>query len=71
MATVDTLLVRIEADMSGIRRDLQRLERETGRTSKRVQSNFSKMGAAVKGALGVAAVAIIGRFIDQNIKLAS
>ena len=43
MATVDTLLVRIEADMSGIRRDLQRLERQTGDASKKMQSNFSKM----------------------------
>lgn len=69
--TVDTLLVRIESDMTGIRRDLQRLERQTGATSKRVQSNFSKMGTAVKAALGVAAVGIIGRFIAQNVKLAS
>ena len=71
MATVDTLLVRIEADMSGIRRDLQRLERQTGDASKKMQSNFSKMGTAVKAALGVAAVGIIGRFIAANVKLAS
>lgn len=69
--TVDTLLVRIESDMSGIRRDLQRLERQTNASSKRVQSNFSKMGTAVKAALGVAAVGIIGRFIAANVKLAS
>lgn len=69
--TVDTLLVRIESDMSGIRRDLQRLERQTSASSKRVQSNFSKMGTAVKAALGVAAVGIIGRFIAANVKLAS
>ena len=70
MATVDTLLVRIEADMSGIRRDLQRLERQTGDASKNAV-NFSKMGTAVKAALGVAAVGIIGRFIAANVKLAS
>lgn len=69
--TVDTLLVRIESDMSGIRRDLKRLETQTGQTSKKVQGSMSKMGTAIKGALGVAAVAIIGRFIAQNIKLAS
>ena len=56
--------------MSGIRRDLQRLERQTGDASKKC-SQFSKMGTAVKAALGVAAVGIIGRFIAANVKLAS
>ena len=37
----------------------------------KMQSNFSKMGTAVKAALGVAAVGIIGRFIAANVKLAS
>jgi hypothetical protein len=68
--TVDTLLVRIEADLGGLRRDLQRVERTTkqssdkmGRSLKSIDSGFSKIGRTVKalapilaGALGVGAV---------------
>lgn len=68
--TVDTLLVRIEADLSGLRRDLQRVERTTkqssdkmGRSLKSIDSGFSKIGRTAKalapilaGALGVGAV---------------
>lgn len=69
--TVDTLLVRIESDMTGIKRDLARLDRQTAQTSRSVQTSMSKMGSAIKGALGVAALLTIGRFIAQNVKLAS
>ncbi len=68
--TVDTLLVRIEADLGGLRRDLQRVERTTkqssdkmGRSLKSIDSGFSKIGRTAKalapilaGALGIGAI---------------
>ena len=68
--TVDTLLVRIEADLSGLRRDLQRVERTTkqssdkmGRSLKNIDTGFAKIGRTAKalapilaGALGIGAV---------------
>ena len=68
--TVDTLLVRIEADLSGLRRDLKRVEQTTKTSSQRVgrsldniDSGFAKIGRTAKalapiiaGALGVGAV---------------
>ena len=69
--TVDTLLVRIEADLSDVRRGLKNIEKQTLQTQQRVSNSMGKMGTAIKGALGVAAVGIIGRFIAQNVRLAS
>ena len=69
--TVDTLLVRIEADLSDVRRGLKNIEKQTQQTQQRVSNSMGKMGTAIKGALGVAAVGIIGRFIAQNVRLAS
>lgn len=68
--TVDTLLVRIEADLAGLRRDLKRVEQTTqqssqkiGRSLNNIDSGFSKIGRTAKalapllaGALGVGAV---------------
>ena len=69
--TVDTLLVRIEADLSDVRRGLKNIEKQTQQTQQRVSNSMGKMGTAIKGALGVAAVGIIGRIIAQNVRLAS
>ena len=68
--TVDTLLVRIEADLAGLRRDLKRVEQTTEQSSKKmgrslnnIDTGFQKIGRTAKalapilaGALGVGAV---------------
>ena len=40
MATVDTLLVRIEADLSGLRRDLQKVQKSTAGASQKIQKDM-------------------------------
>ena len=59
--TVDTLLVRIESDMSGIKRDLKRLETQTSQTSKSVKRSFAGVGTAIKSAIGVVLVQQLAR----------
>ena len=68
--TVDTLLVRIEADLKGLRRDLNKVEQTTkrsadnmGRNLKNIDGGFQKIGRTVKalapilaGALGAGAI---------------
>lgn len=53
--TVDTLLVRIEADMADLRKDLQRIGNETERTANKMQDSFAKVGRAMAALGGVAA----------------
>jgi len=48
MATVDTLLVRIEADMSDLRRGLKRVEHDVQRTTNKASASFKKLGGAFK-----------------------
>ena len=59
--TVDTLLVRIEADMKDIRRDLRRLEQRTKKSTDKMNSSFSKVGKVFK----VAMVAVVVRQAAQ------
>ena len=54
--TVDTLLVRIEADMADLRKDLQRIGNETERTADKMQDSFAKVGRAMAALGGAAAV---------------
>ena len=56
MATVDTLLVRIEADMTDLRRGLDRVERRTERAASRMGKAFGRIRTAMGAALGVVAV---------------
>ncbi len=71
MATVDTLLVRIEADMSGIRRDLNRLERQTENTTSKVKRSLSGMGGAFKAVIGGVLVTQLARGTMALTKFAS
>ena len=48
MATVDTLLVRIEADLGSLRRDLARVQRSTDVTTKRMSRSFDKVSQATQ-----------------------
>ncbi len=69
--TVDTLLVRIEADLSGLRRDLRRVEQRTQQSQQKISQSMGRMGIAIKGALGVAAVAIVANFGKELVRLGS
>lgn len=69
--TVDTLLVRIESDMSDIRRDLKRLETQTGQTTSKVKRSLNGMGNAFKAVLGGVLVAQLGRGTIALTKFAS
>ena len=48
MATVDTLLVKIDADLSGLRRDLQRVQTRTDATTKRMSKSFDRVSSAAQ-----------------------
>lgn len=54
--TVDTLLVRIEADMSDLKSSLNKVQRDVDKSSRGISSSFNKIGTAMKGA--VAAVLV-------------
>jgi|LULW01.1.fsa_nt_gb hypothetical protein len=69
--TVDTLLVRIEADMSDLRRTLRRVEQQTEQSQRKMSQSMGRMGTAIKGALGVAAVAIVANFGKELVRLGS
>lgn len=63
--TVDTLLVRIEADMSDLKRDLQRVSKQTEQATNNMAEGFRKVGRAV-AALGGAA--IFGSFLKSTVQ---
>ncbi|MGI9359514.1 MAG: hypothetical protein ACR2ON_08925 [Paracoccaceae bacterium] len=66
MATpVDTLLVRIEADMRDLKRDLEKVAKHTEKTGKRMESAFKKAGKVIAQ---VASVAVMGTFIKSSIQ---
>jgi hypothetical protein len=69
--TVDTLLVRIEADLSDLRRDLRRATDQVDRSSKSMKKSFNVMKVAAVGAVGVIAVRALARAGMQAINLAS
>lgn len=59
--TVDTLVVRIEADMKDMRRALRRVEGDVSRSTKKMSGAFGKLGQAMK--VAVAAVIVRQGFI--------
>jgi hypothetical protein len=63
--TVDTLLVRIEADMSDLRRDLSKVAKHTETTSNRMGASLRKVGGII-ASLGGAYV--FGNFIKSTIQ---
>ena len=50
--TVDTILVKVEADMRDVKRSLAELERTTKRTTDNVSNSMSSIGRIAKLALG-------------------
>ena len=47
--TVDTLLIRIEADLKGVKQSLSKLERDVDQTTSKAGKGFAKFGALFKG----------------------
>lgn len=56
MATVDTLLVRIEADLKDVNRKLQQFDRRVDDTQKKAGRGFNKIAGFAKLALGAVVV---------------
>ncbi len=57
--TVDTLLVRIEADMSDIKRDLDRLQKDTIKSTTAAGAAFKNLGRVVNvAAIGVISISL-------------
>ena len=56
MATVDTLLVEVTADLKDVRRKLSQLEKDTKRTGDRSAKNMNKLGTAIKAVVGAVVV---------------
>ena len=48
MATIDTLLVRIQADTKDLKRGLRKVERDVERTTSKASASFKKLGGAFK-----------------------
>jgi hypothetical protein len=69
--TVDTLLVRIEADLSDLRRDLRKATNQVDQSSKSMKKSFNVMKGAAVAAVGVIAVRALARAGMQAINLAS
>lgn len=61
MATVDTLLVRIEADMSDLKRSLDKMDKDIKRSTVAGSLAFDKLGAAIKAIAGAVVVQQLAR----------
>lgn len=69
--TVDTLLVRIEADLKDVNRKLKQFDKNVDTTAKKAQRNFNKIGTAVKVVLGAVVVQQLAQAGMAAIKFAS
>ena len=66
MATViDTLAVRIEADLSDLRRDLNKVAKQTDTANKKMKESFRSLGKVIAS---VASVAVLGAFVKSSIQ---
>lgn len=63
--TVDTLLVRIEADMSDLKRDLARVTSQTEKQTQRMADGFKRVRNAV---LALGGGALFGNFVKDSIQ---
>ena len=65
--TVDTLLVRIEADMSDLKRDLNRISQQTEQQTNKMAASFRRVGTALAAIGGAAALGgLIKGFIQTG-----
>ena len=63
--TVDTLLVRIEADMQDLKKGLASVQQQTEQTTSKMSSAFRKVGAALAA---VGGAAVMGNLVKSSIK---
>jgi len=68
--TVDTLLVRIEADMSDLKRQLKRVERDVNKSTAGIAAAFKKMGPTIGVVVGAIVVRKLGQMGMAAINLA-
>lgn len=71
MSTVDTLLVRIEADMTDLKRSLEKVQRDVDKSSRGIGASFRRIGTAMKAALAAVVVQQAARAGAAFIGLAS
>ncbi len=62
MATVDTLIVKIQADMSQLKRSLNKMERDVSKSTKKAGKSFAQMGMAFRGTIAGVIAYNTGRF---------
>jgi hypothetical protein len=71
MATVDTLLVRIEADISDLKRDLRRATKTVDNSADKMKRSFNRIGKVAKIAIAGVAVRAISQATVKMINMAS
>ena len=72
MATeVDKLLIRIDADLSGVRRQLNTLDKQVQQKTRSVSKNFNRIASVAKVALGAVVVQQAARAGMALINMAS
>ena len=71
MATVDTLLVRIEADMSQLKKQLNQSKRQVDNSVGGQRKSFLALGTTIKGVIGVVIAGAVARFSGQMVTMAS
>ena len=69
--TIDTLLVRIDADLDGINKELKKFERRLDQSQKRSEGAFRKIAGFAKLALGAVIVQQVGRAGLELVNFAS
>ena len=71
MATVDTLLVRIEVDMSQLKKQLNQSKRQVDNSVGGQRKSFLALGTTIKGVIGVVIAGAVARFSGQMVTMAS
>ena len=72
MATeVDKLILRIESDMSQLRRDLKKSEKQSAQSTQKVSKSFATMGTAIKATVGIVVASQVTRMGMSMVELAS
>ena len=71
MATVDTLLVQIQADMSDLKKQLNQAQRTVKKSTGSQKTDFITLGNTVKGVIGGVIAVQLVRFGAQMVQMAS
>ncbi len=68
--TVDTLLVKIQSDMSDFKRDLDKIQKDTAKSTKGITKSFNVMAMAIKGTIAVVIASQVARMANSMVQLA-